>query len=375
VWLERRKYGGGATVTLEDALEQKENNFDLIRLIAAWLVLMAHSFHLTGTTGDPMWYTGYAGGGDVAVSMFFVISGLLVTRSVEQRGYLSYLASRFLRIVPAYVVVTAASVFLIGPLFGSLPLSRYFSRPDTWSYLQNAMIWHVQYRLPGVFRGLPHPTVNGSIWTIPLESTFYLLLPIMMSVGLIRKWPIVVISATLMCGFLVSIHVFGLKWGQQGPEIFVGGRVYSILNNSIFFMIGGAMWVWRQRVPINGAFCLVILIIFSITVWPPAKTVVYHLFLPYLVVFFGLRAPVLQEIMRQIGDLSYGFYLWAWPTQQMVMYFFNGDIGPYKLMAIATPATLAFAWVSWRCIEKPALTIRHRLTTKGGGVEKTRVSG
>src|SRR5262245_53522115 len=89
--------------TLGEVFDPKNNNFDIIRLFAALLVLISHCYPLTGVATDPFahYFGEYDTGGGWGVAIFFVISGFLVTRSVMERSTWVYLRSRVLRIVPA----------------------------------------------------------------------------------------------------------------------------------------------------------------------------------------------------------------------------------------------------------------------------------
>jgi peptidoglycan/LPS O-acetylase OafA/YrhL len=59
-------------------------------------------------------------------------------------------------------------------------------------------------------------------------------------------------------------------------------------------------------------------------------------------------------------DFSYGFYLWAFPIQQLVMHLgiANNDV---SLSIIAFPVTLLFSVGSWYLIENPAMRYGRRL--------------
>jgi peptidoglycan/LPS O-acetylase OafA/YrhL len=116
--------------SISDHMRGRDNNFKLLRVVAAVLVLYYHSFPLSlgPTLGrEPIGeFAGY-GLGSAAVAVFFAISGFLVTKSYQERGnLLSFLEARFLRIVPAVAVLAFFCVFVIGPLFTTLPLVGFF---------------------------------------------------------------------------------------------------------------------------------------------------------------------------------------------------------------------------------------------------------
>jgi peptidoglycan/LPS O-acetylase OafA/YrhL len=64
--------------------------------------------------------------------------------------------------------------------------------------------------------------------------------------------------------------------------------------------------------------------------------------------------------LRLRTDLSYGVYIYAWPVQQAAVTIFS-IASPYVLLAVALPATLGVAFVSWHLIEAPALRLKRRI--------------
>ena len=96
-------------------LATHENNFGVMRLCLAALVLFSHGFPLTGRHDE--WFatlTGHTTGGGIAVAGFFVISGFLVTGSLGERDWRRYANHRILRLVPAMAVMSFLCAFQIG---------------------------------------------------------------------------------------------------------------------------------------------------------------------------------------------------------------------------------------------------------------------
>ena len=158
----------------------RDNNFNIIRILAALAVLVSHSFILTGIGAEPIKaVTGITLGG-MAVDVFFITSGFLVSASLlTRRSIPEYLCARALRIFPAMLVVTGLTVFCLGVCFTDIPLLSYFTAPATYKYLfkNSTLIAGVVFHLPGVFEHNPlKGEVNGPIWSIPFELRFYALL-------------------------------------------------------------------------------------------------------------------------------------------------------------------------------------------------------
>jgi len=66
-------------VRLGDRIGDRDNNFDILRLLAAWAVLVSHSFALVGKA-EPGHQLN-ASLGSMGVLVFFAVSGLLIRRS------------------------------------------------------------------------------------------------------------------------------------------------------------------------------------------------------------------------------------------------------------------------------------------------------
>src|SRR6185369_4980197 len=90
----------------------RENNFDLIRLFAAFEVLLGHGIkHLELTPLNPVLnITAFFPG----VLMFFTISGFLIFASFDRNNNLKkYFYNRFLRLYPALGLCFIITVILI----------------------------------------------------------------------------------------------------------------------------------------------------------------------------------------------------------------------------------------------------------------------
>ena len=60
------------------------------------------------------------------------------------------------------------------------------------------------------------------------------------------------------------------------------------------------------------------------------------------------------------GDFSYGVYLYGWPVQALVFYFFKDYIHPYSFFFIALPIAVLMAFLSWHLVEKRLLKLKKK---------------
>ena len=101
-------------------MDKHNNNFNFLRLFAAFLVIFSHYFDVTGNeNSEPIkkLLHGKTAASGIGLSMFFFISGYFITQSAyATNNTLRFLQKRIARIYPALFVVVLLTAFVIGPL-------------------------------------------------------------------------------------------------------------------------------------------------------------------------------------------------------------------------------------------------------------------
>ena len=197
----------------------RDNNFNLLRFVAASLVILSHSFALAGGTGTaepPSSLIGVSFG-TIGVYIFFTASGFLITMSYYARhDLLAFLWARFLRIFPALAVCALLSAFVLGLAFTTNGMGSYLNLSSTYKYvINNTLLLPLGFQetLPGVFLGNPFPlVVNGSLWTLPVELRIYLIVALIGFVGLFRWNRLLSVGISLcLLSFIVALQLFSFK--------------------------------------------------------------------------------------------------------------------------------------------------------------------
>lgn len=342
----------------------RDNNFNLLRLVAASLVLMTHSFVLS--TGrhetEPLWTSLGITWGSIAVDVFFVTSGFLVTGSLLYRRSLrEFLAARMLRIYPALWVALGLTVVVVGLFFSTLDFGAFLSEKLTWKYLvRNAtLLTNIVYVLPGAFADVPFKNaVNGSLWTMPEEVKMYLTLAGLWVLARLARvnparWVAVACIALAMAGVAGSTILFA-----QG----VSTMDFTLVGLGAMFFAGAALRILQDRVVVSHAAVIglfIALLVFATLEHTTAFGVLYRLATPYLVLYLALVPAGRIRRFNVLGDYSYGLYIYAFPVQQALAHLWHG-INPYEMMATSFIVTLLLATASWHLIEERALALKGR---------------
>lgn len=343
-----------ANTLLIDFDGSRHNNFTLIRIILAWLVLYGHSYAIQKTTGisDPLnkIMLGSTWIGELAVNGFFAISGFLVTASIIKRGVFDYVLSRILRIFPALIVCMLITVFVIGPIFTSHKLSDYFTDSKTYEYLKNMTLYfRLKWTLPGVFENNIRDATNGSLWTLPAEVRCYLILAIVSLFGIFKQ-------KVLSNIFIISLLVFGIFYFKEIPIISVSLK-WS--KPAFFFLIGVFFYVNRDKILINYKLAILALILMNFSFGEAWFIYLYPISIVYFI-FYLVYGTKYINIDKRIGDMSYGIYIYAWPIQQSVASIFP-KFTPMNNTIVSSVIVFTLAYYSWHYLEKPFLSLKRKL--------------
>ncbi|QOZ66939.1 acyltransferase family protein [Bradyrhizobium arachidis] len=345
----------------------RNNNFNFIRAAAALAVLASHAYPIAGGSRTVQPFEpelGMHGGlGTLAVLVFFIVSGYFITQSALRSASLfDFWAARFLRIYPGLFVALSLTA-LLGVSISSLSVGAYFLSGQTYSYIPSglSLAW-VQYELPGVFDGNPFPQlVNGSLWTLFYEVLCYVMVSILAVLGILQnKTARAAFFATYLVLYVVAklMLMAGLfpDWVSKGAINFLT----HLLDLTPPFVIGMLFYAYRDRLPLNFAICAVLLVCTVLSANTPFYREMMLFSVAFCTFYIGFRSLKVLYSFNNLGDYSYGIYIYAFPIEQLVAYFFNG-ISPLGIIAIATPLTIGISAASWHTIEAPALALRSRI--------------
>lgn len=337
-----------------ERLSARENNLNLLRMLAAVAVVVSHAYPLSLGPGSYEPLTDLFGFslGSAAVIVFFAVSGFLITKSYDTSGgdIVRYSVARFLRLYPALLVAALLTAFVLGPAYSTLRLSDYLLHRESWTYTPLALsLKYVSYDLPGVFVDNPFPrAVNGSLWTLYFEVLCYFWVAALGIVGILRPktfW----IFAFLFASLYYCVRHRLIRLDDHYVEL------------TLPFILGSAAYVYRASIRLSwlvGGALVALAVIVSPSLG--AQRVLWTVAIGYTALWFGAaRIPLIRSYNR-LGDYSYGTYIYAFPVQQAIVAVLPG-ISPLHMVMLAIPIVIMLAALSWYYVERPALSRRQLL--------------
>lgn len=338
--------------SVQDLLNGRDNNFNLIRFVAAMAVIYDHSFKVPNGNGVP-WLLPNVMSSDFgwyAVNVFFILSGFLVTKSwLSRRDIVIFAVSRGLRLFPALSVGAFMLAFVVGPIVCLCLFVHYFSDPQTWLYVpMTASLISPSQFLPFVFETLPvKAIVNGPLWTLRYEALSYLALAGLGVLGLLatRRRAL----ATMLVFFTAYLTVTLLTdWRDHNAVL------DSLLRFWLCFFLGASACLISDRLTLRASTATILLLAAALAYGSAAYEFFLQIALAYGVFWVALVPRGAIRRFNELGDYSYGLYIFAWPLQQSAI-LIAPDLSPHQLFVLVTPAILLAAAASWHWVERPAL--------------------
>ena len=337
----------GGSVDLRTA-----NSYDFVRFCAASAVLFSHHFDLSGLPEPQV--PGFGEDfGEVAVAVFFCLSGFLICRSLQKSpGWIRFVAARVLRIYPTLTVALVA---------GSVAtLVWYRNYPNLGAHAgyvgDNLLMFvtGVTRVIPGVFADATRQDINDPLWTLPYELWCYVALALMFVFG-VRRSAVCIVAATLLLTTAWAAEPL-IDDFDLGPL-----ESFELFRLGSYFMSGAMLavlwpWIGRHAVAVGAAGLIAA---FALRNLLSIDTALHSLALAAAVV--GLGSSRVMAWFSRGGDASYGMYVFAWPIQQFVLLL----VAPFWLsLLVAFLATAALGYATWHAYERRLMAYPKRLAER-----------
>ncbi|MFM8848316.1 MAG: acyltransferase family protein [Actinomycetota bacterium] len=331
---------------------------DGVRAVAVVAVVL---FHL-----DISWMSG----GFLGVSLFFTLSGFLITRlllgeraATGRVDLKRFWGRRLRRLSPASLVVLAAITVLA--LVGVYEGTRL--RGDLASSLGYVANWRfatAQTTYAEMFTATPSPLIH--FWSLAIEEQVYLLVPLVFVVLARRRRGLVIgLSVLTLASVTGSLFTDSRNLGYYGTHL----RAAELLVGALLAVLLAS----RPRIgSVRGAGVLggtaFVALIGLMVVAKPADTWLYRgglagvALLSVAIVLSASRDGVVARALSvrpavAVGRASYSIYLVHWPLIVLMNPDRMGFDG-WGLDVVRVAASFAVGWVVWRLIEDPVRTRR-----------------
>ena len=369
---------------------------DGVRGVAIVLVMFRHmSLLATGRQPDSPFVDRavhfVASLGWVGVDLFFVLSGFLITGILlDAKGtpgaFPRFWKRRALRIFPLYYAACAFFFFV-------LPHIGYFARDPATATLSHNQAWYWLYGvniLEALKGGAATPLNTSHFWSLSVEEQFYIVWPfVVLTVSRRTLWRVVLgmSLAALACRIALVLYVPG-GWGAAyvlsiaRMDILGAGAIVALILRT-----PGAMVRARRYAGVTGAASVV-----AIALLASAAPSGFDNRNPYIATFGylllailgsallvlvlsaadgnGWKRPFEGGTLRVFGKYSYCLYVVHYPLMMVldplvprlrIAPVYGSTLPEWSVYGgLLFGVSLGVAWVSWRVLEGPMLSLKDR---------------
>lgn len=334
-------------MTLRNALLERPNSLNLLRLVLAGSVIVGHAWPVGREGEAPAWIESVV---LLAVPGFFCLSGFLIAHSRMRLPLGRFLWNRCLRILPAYWVVLTAVALVAAPL--STLAGGAWSASEAMRYMaSNAALRQFTWTIPGTVDGWAW---NGSLWTLWFEFVAYIAAGVLLSLAVTRRHP------STVCAILYGLGAVSVWW-LFGPSGITTGFILELARLGTFFLAGMTFYFLSGRITLDARLAVTSVLCLVLLTKMGWVHIAGGLPLAYALLWAG---AVLPARWAQRHDVSYGIYIYAFPVQVLLEWFAPG-LGVLSHIALAIILTTPLAWASWLLVERPAMRLKHLGTRRG----------
>jgi len=312
--------------------------------------------------------------GWLGVPLFFILSGFVLAnyfienKDISHVTVLRFYSRRLARIYPAlwlqFLILYVMSLFSI-EIF------------DFSSALSNILNFILYVNLPP-FMTAP---INGVWWTLPIELSFYFILPLFMlfSFRFGVAWLVLICLAVTLCWRIGVFYNY-----SDTSSYLLQLPILDALPGTVFvFSLGMLLAFYKDKLRFRSFYIVVFMLFFPLCIlwlkgnvesyWTGSLLLIFWPSVVAILISLGVWISIKSEIISGFlsnkffiysGSLSYGIYLWHYPVIKMVdMYYGKGE-GLYEsffILMFVLFMTFVISHISYKFVEGPVIKwIKYR---------------
>jgi peptidoglycan/LPS O-acetylase OafA/YrhL len=286
-----------------------------------------------------------------AVISFFLLSGFVMTALIR-RNYDSkekikkFYFDRALRLFPQFIFYLVATLLFVAITSHQSP---FLEEMSWFKVAMNVLMLPLSLYMLGLEKSLLIPQA----WSLGLELTFYILIPLILLYRLERY------------AFVLSLCVFKLSYFGVINTDFFG---YRLLPGTLFiFLLGSFLYERKSTERIFFliatyviSFVAFLWVLYDSTFMRPYNFEVLLGILIGLPIVAGLTQLPSRKVDEVLGNISYGVFL----NHFLLMWVFQAfGIGFETTGAVVAliATSIALGWLTYNLVEKPVLVVRRHL--------------
>lgn len=352
---------------MEKKIQKKRKYIKEIDGLRALAVIMVLAYHLKMP---------FAKSGLLGVTVFFVISGYLITgiliNEIEESGGVdlkNFWLRRIRRLLPAVLSMAVVMIF-VSAVVNRVVFTKGCN--DLLSAVFGYNNWWQIFRKVSYFENAGAPSPFTHCWSLAIETQFYLIYPILLILLSKTRNRGKVFAAVTAVLAMISVVLMGVLYSPDGDP----SRVYYGTDTRAFSLLIGALAAIQKeyhiiKVKLRGKLWAVIgsisvLILigmmmlissYSSFLYYGGQAIVSVLaaFVVYAVTVSRSLLNIILDssILKWIGDRSYSIYLWHYP---IIVLMSGGKRAAWWIVILEVVLSVGFAELSYRFIETP---VRH----------------
>ncbi|QES48565.1 acyltransferase [Streptomyces venezuelae] len=367
--------------TVAELFTGRHNSLGFMRLFLACGVVLSHAASLgfNNTEFGHGFSRGQTDIGKLSVYAFFILSGILVTRSGVRLGLGRFLWHRALRLLPGLWVCILVCAFVLAPvlywhLHGSLDGFIDHAQGPFQYVWHNAHIIIVQKDISGVMSfgksvGLgTSDTFNGPVWTLHYEVMCYLAVGVLAATGALKKSRRLILLITVFLGWRVIREAIEHRYytGAGQASFFRDFTVpifgYTSTNWYLYlgfaFALGAVIELYKDRIPVNDVLGIGSIVVLLLSLRFGYLFVVGIPAMAYGLTYVAIRLPKPFQRICSRNDYSYGIYIYGWAMQMTLILLGGTQWGFWPFLLLSYLAAGVMAYLSWHLVEKRAMRFK-----------------